>query len=313
MMNSVVVEKFDFNSKRRLNTPLQNVRRFVSNKRKSRKSMYEKIPLTSPDTDSCSDEDITLHDIRHLRNDLNDTCENSLRKIKKLDQKRNGAVIENDKTSDPFQHCDFLYLKIEEGDTLQSISIKYQCAVSDLKRANNLISSQEFFGLKHLKIPVKKHSLLTEILKDTPETKSNSIIIEENCENVQTINIGIGSAGRCPSPQDSTAFFKRMDEDLVKIMLSTNTQKESLEAAAAALTTPQIQPLVKDPYNTVDCGIQWNYLILCIIIVAVIIPTAVALYMYTRSSHESEHHVYHNCSSSTESYSSAPELVTDKS
>ncbi|GIY91347.1 lysM and putative peptidoglycan-binding domain-containing protein 3 [Caerostris extrusa] len=285
-MNSVVVEKFDFNSKRRLNTPLQNVRRFVSNKRKSRKSMYEKIPLTSPDTDSCSDEDITLHDIRHLRNDLNDTCENSLRKIKKLDQKRNGAVTENDKTSDP---------------------------VSDLKRANNLISSQEFFGLKHLKIPVKKHSLLTEILKDTPETKSNSIIIEENCENIQTINIGIGSAGRCPSPQDSTAFFKRMDEDLVKIMLSTNTQKESLEAAAAALTTPQIQPLVKDPYNTVDWGIQWNYLILCIIIVAVIIPTAVALYMYTRNSHESEHHVYHNCSSSTESYSSAPELITDKS
>lgn len=163
------------------------------------------------------------------------------------------------------------------------------------------MSSQEFFGLKHLKIPVKKHSLLTEILTDSPEIKSNSTIVEESPEGVQTINIGIGGSVRCPSPQDSAAFFKRMDEDLVKIMLSTNTQKESLEAAAAALTTPQIQPLVKDPYNTVDCGVQWNFLIMLIVIVAIVVPAAVALYMYMRPPHE-HHHVYPN-GSSNESYS----------
>ncbi|GBM57466.1 LysM and putative peptidoglycan-binding domain-containing protein 3 [Araneus ventricosus] len=304
-MNSVVLENFDLNSKQRLNTPLQNVRRFVSNKRKSRKPKYERIPLISHDTDSASDEEITLHDIRHLRNDLVDEAnQNSLRKIKKPERKRNGDLSDTKKVVDPFQNCDFLYLKIEEGDTLQSISIKYQCPISDLKRANNLMSSQEFFGLKHLKIPVKKHSLLTEILTDTPEIKSNSTIVEQSLEGVQTINIGIGGSVRCPSPQDSAAFFKRMDEDLVKIMLSTNTQKDSLEAAAAALTTPQIQPLVKDPYNTVDCGIQWNYLILFMIIVAVVIPAAIALYMYMRTSHEHQHDVYPNGSSN----STMPEL-----
>ncbi|GFU04857.1 lysM and putative peptidoglycan-binding domain-containing protein 3 [Nephila pilipes] len=304
-MNSVAVENFDLNSIGPFNVPRQNVRRFVSNKRKSRNTVYEQKPLISNDTDS-SDEEITLHDIRHMRKDLDGTTLSSLRKIKKTDQSRNGTS-ENMKTSDPFQRSELLYLKIEEGDTLQSISIKYQCPIADIKRANNIMSSQEFYGLKHLKIPVKKHSLLTEILTASPETNFNSTIVEETDPSVHTINIGIGAAGRCPSPQDSAAFFKRMDEDLVKIMLSTNTQKESLEAAAVALTTPQIQPLVKDPYNTVDCGIQWNYLLLIMLIIVVVIPAAVALYMYMRTSHEPQH-AYTNDSSS-ESFNTVSKLT----
>lgn len=104
-----------------------------------------------------------------------------------------------------------------------------------------------------------------------------------------------------------------MDQDLVKIMLSTNSQKDSLEAAAAALTTPQIQPLVKDPYNTVDCGIQWNYLIVIVIIIVVVIPAMVALYyMYMRSSHE--HHSVYPSGSSNESFDDVSKLsIREKS
>ncbi|GFW82681.1 lysM and putative peptidoglycan-binding domain-containing protein 3 [Trichonephila clavipes] len=304
-MSSVVVENFDMNSKGPFNIPRQNARRFVSNKRKSRNSVYEQKPLISNDTDS-SDEEITLHDIRHLKRNLEETCQNSLRKIKNPNHSRNGTSLGNMKTSDAFQRNELLYLKIEEGDTLQSISIKYQCPIADIKRANNIMSSQEFYGLKYLKIPVKKHSLLTEILTASPETKSSSTIVEEADPSTHTINIGIGAAGRCPSPQDSAAFFKRMDEDLVKIMLSTNTQKESLEAAAVALTTPQIQPLVKDPYNTVDCGIQWNYLLLIMLLIVIVIPAVVALYIYMRTSHEPQH-VYTN-GSSNESFNSVSKL-----
>lgn len=149
------------------------------------------------------------------------------------------------------------------------------------------MSDQDFYARKNLKIPVKKYSLLTELLPHVSETKAqSSTTVEENDADMRTINIGIGSAGRCPSPQDTAAFFKRMDEDLVKIMLSTNSQKDSLEAATVILTAPQIQPLVKDPY---DCGIQWNYLIVFLIVIAVIIPSLIALYMYMRSSHDLHH------------------------
>ncbi|XP_035223037.1 lysM and putative peptidoglycan-binding domain-containing protein 3-like, partial [Stegodyphus dumicola] len=162
--------------------------------------------------------------------------------------------------------------------------------IADIKRANNLINSQDFYALKQLKIPVKKYSLLTEILPVIPNENNSqsSMTVEEH--NVRTINIGIGPGGRSPSPEEAAAFFRRMDEDLVKIMLSTKSQKDSLEAAAVALTSPQIQPLVKDPYNTVDCGIQWNYLIVCVIVVAIVIPAAIALFIYMRSSQDHHHH-----------------------
>lgn len=309
-MNSVLVKNFDSNAKGHLNTSLKNVRRFVSNKRKARKNMPERKPLITADTDSNSDEEITLHDIRDLKKVSADGNQSScLRKINKADvNKSNGTVSENKQICDPYRNCDFLYLQIEEGDTLQSISVKYQCPVSDIKRANKLMSSQEFYGLKYLKIPVKKHSLLTEILPASVEAEPlQSTLLEEHDPTVRTINIGIGAAGRCPSPQDSAAFFKRMDEDLVKIMLSTNSQKDSLEAAAVALTAPQIHPLVKDPYNTVDCGIQWNYLILFVIILAIVVPAVVALYMYVRSSHENHPDVYPT-DASPESYDSVSKL-----
>lgn len=130
-MNGVLTEKFEQNSKRRFDIPLQNVRRFVSNKRKSRSNMPERRALISADTDSDSDEEVTLLDVRHMRKDGKETFQkNSLRKLKKPDKyHRNGDVSEK-RVVDPFQHCDICYYTIEEGDTLESVSIKYQCSVS---------------------------------------------------------------------------------------------------------------------------------------------------------------------------------------
>nr|KAG5706571.1 hypothetical protein BaRGS_028742 [Batillaria attramentaria] len=41
--------------------------------------------------------------------------------------------------------------EIGDGDTLQSIALKYSCPVSELKRINNLIKDQDFFALRVLK------------------------------------------------------------------------------------------------------------------------------------------------------------------
>lgn len=175
--------------------------------------------------------------------------------------------------------------------------------ISDIKRANHLISDQEFYGLKTLKIPVRKYSLLTEILPSVSAEHQESATAKEQSENnVRIINIGIGHVGRSPSPQETATFFKRMDEDLVKIMLSTQTQKESLEAAAVALTAPQIQPLVKDPYNTVDCGIQWSYLLIFVIILAIVIPAVITVYMYYMRPSHAHHQDVYTSSSSNETF-----------
>jgi len=54
--------------------------------------------------------------------------------------------------------------KIQSGDTLLSLSFKYNVQVAELKRVNKIFRDTEFFALKKLKIPVEPTSLLTEML-----------------------------------------------------------------------------------------------------------------------------------------------------
>ena len=61
---------------------------------------------------------------------------------------------------------------IQPGESLTSISLKYNVHVAELKRVNNLLTENEFFALKRIKIPVKPSSLLTELLPN--QTQGNN-------------------------------------------------------------------------------------------------------------------------------------------
>lgn len=197
-------------------------------------------------------------------------------------------LVNGERSTDAFFKNDFLLLDIKKGDTLQSISLQYQCSISDLKRANNLISNQEFYGLRQLRIPMKKHSLLIERLPLATGTSGsdNCFPLEESESGVRTVSVGIGPISPDGSQEDAVAFFKKMDEDLIKIRENTKSQKDSLEAATIALTSPTIHPLVKEKRNSGDdCGIQWCYLVVVFILVGLILPVIVVIHMYTDHQH----------------------------
>ncbi|KAL5482276.1 hypothetical protein EMCRGX_G022582 [Ephydatia muelleri] len=62
--------------------------------------------------------------------------------------------------------CKSPFVFIEEqvlpGDTLQRVALRYDCREADVRRANHLYNNQDFFALKTVKIPVRKHSVLTD-------------------------------------------------------------------------------------------------------------------------------------------------------
>lgn len=60
---------------------------------------------------------------------------------------------------------EFIYFDISPSDTLQSICLRYACAVNQVKRLNNIINDQEFYGLRRIKLPLGKLGLLEEVLK----------------------------------------------------------------------------------------------------------------------------------------------------
>lgn len=127
-----MLHKINFDKKTLHYSPLKNDKRLKSSKKKTRKNSFEIKPLIAPDSDSCSEDEIILHDIRHVKHLKDGQHENhNLRKVKTNNSSlTNGDVLESSNIADHFKNCDFLNLKIEEGDTLQSIAIKYHCSVS---------------------------------------------------------------------------------------------------------------------------------------------------------------------------------------
>ena len=75
----------------------------------------------------------------------------------------NGLAIPlSNKSKSPPDQC--VEAEIQPGETLQSVALKYNVPLAELKRVNNLLKEAEFYALKRVKIPVKTASLLTEIL-----------------------------------------------------------------------------------------------------------------------------------------------------
>lgn len=68
---------------------------------------------------------------------------------------------------------------IKPNDSLLSISLSCNCSVEELKRVNRLINDQEFYGLRFIKIPVRKYGLLSEVLIHQFNKTSQPISLEE--------------------------------------------------------------------------------------------------------------------------------------
>jgi len=77
------------------------------------------------------------------------------------------------RSSPPSKNSDFIQVDIKDDDTLQGLALKFRCPVSELKRVNNIYSSQDIHSFKRIKVPVKKHGLLKEILDDDLTRRRN--------------------------------------------------------------------------------------------------------------------------------------------
>ena len=77
---------------------------------------------------------------------------------KQLDENEEFQLVRVD--SRKTQQKTIMEHSIEPGDTLLSLSIKFNVPIAELKRVNNILSEQGFYGLRVLKVPVQPFSLL---------------------------------------------------------------------------------------------------------------------------------------------------------
>ncbi|KAM9810424.1 lysM and putative peptidoglycan-binding domain-containing protein 3 [Neosynchiropus ocellatus] len=193
----------------------------------------------------------------------------------------------------------FLTRDIQEGDTLNSISLHYHCSVADLKRANNLLTEQDFFALRAVKIPVKRFSVLTETHNagplisasptDTRRLPQLSPVAPPPYES---------STESCSSTDSVEGFLLEKDKDIERLVKSTGPSRSSLKEVVSSLTLQQQPPgdieykpvQRKDPYYGADWGMRWWTAVAIMLVVGIITPVFYLLYYEVLMKADVSHH-----------------------
>ncbi|KAL7391657.1 hypothetical protein ABVT39_012228 [Epinephelus coioides] len=198
---------------------------------------------------------------------------------------------------------DIVYLTrdIQEGDTLNSIALQYHCTVADLKRANNLLTEQDFFALRSAKIPVRRFSVLTETHSTGP-LKSASPSGARRLPHISPVtSLPSESSTDSSSSTDSVeGFLLEKDKDIERLVKSTGPSRNSLNEVVSSLTLQQQQPLLgemeykpvqrKDPYYGADWGMRWWTAVAIMLVVGIVTPVFYLLYYEVLMKTDGSHH-----------------------
>lgn len=124
---------------------------------------------------------------------------------------------------------------LQPSDTLSSLSIKYNCKVSELKRVNHIWNANELSARDSVLIPIVKHSLLLD------QDNNNDDIVKDTPQPVDIRTISIKSL---TDSGDTEMFLDRMNKDIETLLAATRdkTKKSSLTEVQSALTVERIFP-----------------------------------------------------------------------
>lgn len=149
------------------------------------------------DDDDDEDEEKLYERQALIRNDDNDNNNDLSPTSGPIHRRQRSKLIENDnirtangyelrdisRSKDEHQNIEYAYYDIQPGDSLQSICLRYAFSVNQIKRLNGLMTDQEFYGLRRLKLPLGRLGLLEDVLKrqqQAAEQSSNLIQIHNN-------------------------------------------------------------------------------------------------------------------------------------
>ncbi|KAJ8414917.1 hypothetical protein AAFF_G00024400 [Aldrovandia affinis] len=188
---------------------------------------------------------------------------------------------------------DIIYVvrDIKEGDTLNGISLQYFCPVADIKRANNLLTEQDFFALRSIKIPVRRFSVLAE--------SHRAAGFQQGIPETQPSGGASAAEPSCSSSTDSAgSFLQEKDRDIELLVKSADPSKGGLSEVVSSLNILQHhsgdterRPAVrKDPYYGADWGMRWWTAVAIMLVVGIVTPVFYLLYYEVLMKADVSHH-----------------------
>lgn len=174
---------------------------------------------------------------RVVSNKLKSTKTHEENELDVLRPKTNYIDAENDFSADEETYVE---IRINTGDTLGAIALKYGCRISQLKQLNNFISDQDFYALNVIKLPTTKYGYLKELVKEHGvDVQKPSFCRDHNqvCMSSENRSNEIeGENDRSISPvKEAEQFLQKIDKDILKIFNSTKDHLDTLEDITSSL------------------------------------------------------------------------------
>ncbi|XP_051546910.1 lysM and putative peptidoglycan-binding domain-containing protein 3-like [Myxocyprinus asiaticus] len=192
---------------------------------------------------------------------------------------------------------DIVYLirDIKEGDTLNSISLQYICTVADIKRANNLLTEQDFFALRSIRIPVRKFSSFTETHNTAP-FKTSSPGGTRRITEIPISGTSLDTSSSSSSVDSVECFLQEKDKDIELLVKSSAPSRGSLSEVVSSLEQPLLgdperrSAQKKDPYYGADWGMRWWTAVAIMLVVGIVTPVFYLLYYEVLMKADVSHH-----------------------
>ena len=176
----------------------------------------------------------------------------------------------------------------------------YCFQINDIKRANGLITEQDFYALKTIKIPVKRHSMLTDernrradVETSLPSTSnatqlsSESSDCNESCqdsllpqENGAHHKKGKQSKEQLINKNDTSKYLNSVDKEIRKTVKKNSEVLSSEKNATLNEVVPTLgsigfrqlaPPRSSDECNGSDWGVKWWVLLLFFVAVSLVV------------------------------------------
>ncbi|XP_044048075.1 lysM and putative peptidoglycan-binding domain-containing protein 4 isoform X2 [Siniperca chuatsi] len=165
--------------------------------------------------------------------------------------------------------------QVLDGDNLNKLALQYGCKVADIKRVNNLMQEQDLFALKYIKIPVKKHSFLTETYTDLSDPQEE--MPHSSTEPVKPQN----RARAQPHLQEVTDFLMEVDQDIEKLIQTTNDQDEDFLDNSEKQQRFGFRGQRLTGHGA-DWGIQWWNAVVAMLLIGIVLPLFYVIYFKTK-------------------------------
>lgn len=163
-------------------------------------------------------------------------------------------------------HSQVLERELQEGDNLNKLALQYGCQVAEIKRLNNLMQEQDLFALKSIKIPVQRHSFLTEEFRPAHSAQSHAPPSPEPQPRAP------------PSAREATDFLMEVDSDMVRLIQEDEELLDMRDRQGRSGRGHGVKG------HGADWGIHWWNAVIAMLLIGIVLPLFYIIYFKTRPS-----------------------------